>query len=282
MAFGLAGNIIQFVDFTGKLFLTTQRLYVSKSGTKAEHLELESLTQNIKELAERANPHSLSDTWNISTQEKTLADLGNQCIEVSNELLSVLESLKVRGKNGNRSWESFNQAIRSEWKKGEIELLQRRLDRISNQLNTRVLLDQQSKVFTQLHELARENQRLDAGRTLEIGRLRKDFQAFFKEIQYDLADESAKSKALTQICRAVEQGVKYSSEMSILDFLYFDTIDDRQAGVRKAHENTFSWLFQTSESASQGQNSSSFGEWLRSDHPLFWVTGKPGRYVFVF
>jgi len=137
-------------------------------------------------------------------------------------------------------------------------------------------------VFTQLHELARENQRLDAGRTLEIGRLRKDFQALFKEIQIGLAGESAKSKALTQICRAVEKGVKYSSEMSILDFLYFDTIDDRQAGVRKAHENTFSWLFQTSESASQGQNSSNFGEWLRSDHPLFWETGKPGRYVSVF
>jgi hypothetical protein len=277
-ALGLASNLVQFVDFTSKLFTATHRLYVSQSGAKPEYLELESLAQNIKELAEGAKPRNLPNTRNMTTQDKTLLELGNQCIEVSNQLLSVLESLKVKSGNGRRSWDSFYQALRSEWKKDDIELLQRRLDRISNQLNTRVLLDQQAKVASKLHELAEENRRLEAGRTREIYHLREEVQDLFKEIAKQFGGvEGARSRALAQLSRAAGKTVEYSSELSILDFLRFDTMDDRQVGVRKAHDKTFSWIFRTSASAGQRQSSYNFGEWLRSDHSLFWVTGKPGR-----
>ena len=161
--------------------------------------------------------------------------------------------------------------------KDDIDLLQRRLDRISNQLNTRVLLDQQAKVVTQLYELAGENRRLNASRTREIGNLREDVQGLFKEIEKGQADQGVRSEALEQVPSAAERGVEYSSELSILDLLHFDTIDDRRLGVSKAHESTFSWIFHTSELPNQHQSSCTFGEWLRSDHSLFWVTGKPGR-----
>jgi hypothetical protein len=278
-ALGLASNIVQFVDFTSKLLTATRRLYVSQSGANPEYLELENLAQNIKELAEGAKPRNhFPNTRNMMTQDKTLLELGNQCIIVSDQLLSVFESLKVKGGNGSRSWDSFYQALRSEWKKDDIELLQQRLDRISNQLNTRVLLDQQAKVASKLHELAEENRRLEAGRTWEISRLREEVQDLFKEITKQFGGvEGARSRALTQLSRSFEKSVEYSSELSILDFLHFDTMDDRQVGVRKAHDNTFSWIFRTSASAGQRQSSYNFGEWLRSDHSLFWVTGKPGR-----
>jgi hypothetical protein len=55
-AVGLAGNIVQFVDFTGKLISATQKLYVSESGANAENLELEGLAQNLQQLAERDTP----------------------------------------------------------------------------------------------------------------------------------------------------------------------------------------------------------------------------------
>lgn len=157
---------------------------------------------------------------------------------MSNELLSVLQSLKVRGDH--RIWESFHQALRSEWKKDDIEELQRRLDRISNQLSTRVLLNQQSKVVTKLHELAAENRRLEVSRTQDIDHLRGDFKVLFKQISKGLEEESAKNGALFQLSLAAGKGIEYSAEQHVLDKLCFNAMDDRHIAVRPAHANTFS------------------------------------------
>jgi hypothetical protein len=276
IALGLASNIIQFVDFASKLFSTTKRLYVSQSGASAEHLELESLARHIKKLAEGAKPCNSPGSKIISDEDNTLVDLGNQCVAVSRELLGVLNSLKLKGGH-TRSWDSFVQALRTEWKKDDIESLQRRLDRMSNQLNARILLDQQAEVVSKLYEIASDNRRLEATRTWEIDCLREDFQKLFKKIEEGLQKDGAEIRTLAQLSDAVEKGVGYSSELTILDFIRFDSIDDRQIGVRKAHEQTFSWIFRNRPSPSQPQNAQNFGEWLQSDNTLFWVTGKPGR-----
>jgi hypothetical protein len=108
-ALGLASNIVQFVDFTSKLISTTQNLYVSSSGAKDEHLELEILARNIQDLAEHAKSRlgGVSGPAILSKEDGTLLDLSDQCIEVSNQLLSLLESVKVKGQH--RGWDSFHQ-----------------------------------------------------------------------------------------------------------------------------------------------------------------------------
>jgi len=280
-ALGLASNIIQFVDFASKLFSTTKKLYASKAGAGSEHLELESLAQHIKKLAEGAKPYNSPGSKSGPDEENTLVELGNQCVSISRELLGVLNSLKLKG-DQHRSWESFIQAVKTEWKKDDIESLQRRLDRMSNQLNARILLDQQAEVVSKLYEIASDNRRLDAARTHDIDCLREDFQKLFKKIEEGLQKDGAEIRTLGQLSAAVEKGVEYSSELTILDFIRFDTIDDRQIGIGKAHEETFSWIFGNQASHNQPsennpQNVQNFGEWLKSDHTLFWVTGKPGR-----
>ena len=108
-ALGLASNIVHFVDFTSKLISTTQKLYVSSSGAKDEYLELESLARNIQDLAEHAKPRlgGVSEPTILSIEDGTLLDLSDQCIEVSNQLLYLLESVKVKGQR--RGWDSFYQ-----------------------------------------------------------------------------------------------------------------------------------------------------------------------------
>jgi len=108
-ALGLAGNIVQFVDFTSKLISTTQKLYDSSSGAKDEHLELENLARNIQEQAEHAKSRlgGVSGPAILSKEHGTILDLSDQCIEVSNQLLSLLESVKVKGQH--RGWDSFHQ-----------------------------------------------------------------------------------------------------------------------------------------------------------------------------
>jgi hypothetical protein len=52
-AAGIAGNIIDFADFSTKTLSKAKQLYESASGATAENDELESLTSNLKSLVER-------------------------------------------------------------------------------------------------------------------------------------------------------------------------------------------------------------------------------------
>jgi hypothetical protein len=141
-ALGLASNIVQFVDFTSKLISTTHSLYTSTSGAKAEHLELEALANTLRGLADNAAPPS-QGIKNVSFEESTFIELGDMCRGVSDELLSVLQSLRVKGSH--RGWKSFIQALKSEWKQKEISALEARLDRIGDILNTKILRIYSSK-----------------------------------------------------------------------------------------------------------------------------------------
>jgi hypothetical protein len=72
-------------------------LHVFAFGCKGEHLELEGLAQNLQQLAEKAGPTASQDEKAPSKEDETLRGLSNPCREVSDELLSVLRSLKVKG-----------------------------------------------------------------------------------------------------------------------------------------------------------------------------------------
>jgi hypothetical protein len=88
-AVGLAGNIIQFVDFAGKLVPGAVTLY---NGPKLENLEMETLIEDIKMLAQTTRT-----LLGLSKEGQLLQTLSNQCLEVYDALLSVLQSPKVKG-----------------------------------------------------------------------------------------------------------------------------------------------------------------------------------------
>src|SRR6266566_2274950 len=47
VAIGLAGNIIQFVDFGGKLISKTAEIYKSSTGALVENVDIETATNNL-------------------------------------------------------------------------------------------------------------------------------------------------------------------------------------------------------------------------------------------
>ena len=63
-----------------------------------------------------------------------MAHLASKCKVIADELLTILQQLKVDG-TPHRKWKSFRQALKSVRKKGEIEALQKGLDRYGSQLN---------------------------------------------------------------------------------------------------------------------------------------------------
>lgn len=270
-AVGLAGNIITFVDLSTKVLSKAKQLYGSASGATSENDELESLTKNLKDLADRTRrkpsnmPRSSHFPPNI-IRETVLDNLSQQCIQVADELLETLESVKVKGDG--RIPKSAIQAVKMVWKQDNIDAIQRRLDRISKQLMDGMSMEQLEEINRRLREMAVENTRLEANRSKEINQLRQDFNSAIENLKSNVEEEPIPGAWLV-LSDTARRGQAYFAEQVILQSLRFSSIESRHELISKEHSNTFSWIFDEG-------SSTKFVRWLKREDGVYWVSGKPG------
>jgi hypothetical protein len=270
-AVGLAGNIITFVDFSIEVLSRARQLYDSAGGATAENEELESLTKNLKALADRTQrrPSDIPQKghFRLSISSETVLDnLSQQCIQVADELLETLDSIKVKGDG--RARKSAIQAVKTVWKQDHIDALQRRIDRISKQLMDGMSMEQLEEINRRLRQMAVENTRLEANRSKEINQLRQDFNSAIQKIKGNVEDEQMPGAWLV-LSDTARRGQAYFAEQVILQSLRFSSIDSRQQSISKEHSQTFSWIFDPT-------SPTKFVDWLKGEDGVYWVSGKPG------
>jgi hypothetical protein len=269
-AVGLAGNIITFIDLSTKVVSRAKQLYESASGATSENDELESLTNNLKDLADRTRrkPSNTLRNGHFSlniTSETVLDNLSQQCIQVADELLETLESVKVKGDG--RTLKSAFQAVKTVWKQDSIDAIQRRLDRISKQLMDGMSMEQLEEINRRLREMAVENTRLEANRSKEISQLREDFNTAIEKLKSNVEEQTP--GAWLVLSNTAHRGQAYFAEQLILQSLRFSSIESRHESISKEHSNTFSWIFDQA-------SPTKFVEWLKGEDGVYWVSGKPG------
>ena len=136
-AVGLASAIVQLVDFSSELVSETKELYHSTEGNSAQNEELQSVTEDLKELCKTlSSAQRRAPSVEPSTDELALLELSGSCKVVADELIAVLEKLRV--KSAHEKWGSFKTALRGAMKKERIENIRARLDRIQSQLQIRL------------------------------------------------------------------------------------------------------------------------------------------------
>jgi hypothetical protein len=140
-ALSVAASVVQFVDFGTQILSKGKKLYKSVDGALPENIELEaaavrlqSLTVPIKSSLRSASQSFLSET------EQALEDICKGCVDVSDELVPLLELLKLSEGNKHRKWKSCRQALKSMRSKEEIGEVASRLERFRNELGTHVLI----------------------------------------------------------------------------------------------------------------------------------------------
>jgi uncharacterized protein YfkK (UPF0435 family) len=270
-AVGLAGNIITFIDLSTKVVSRAKQLYESTSGATSENDELESLTKNLKDLDDRTRrkPPNTSRNGHFSlniTSETVLDNISQQCIQVADELLETLESVKVKGDG--RTLKSAFQAVKTVWKQDSIDAIQRRLDRISKQLMDGMSMEQLEEINRRLREMAVENTRLEANRSKEINQLRDDFNSAVVKLKSNVEEEPTPGAWLI-LSDTARRGQAYFAEQVILQSLRFSSIESRHESISKEHSNTFTWIFDQA-------SPTKFVEWLKGEDGIYWVSGKPG------
>ncbi|KAF2493004.1 hypothetical protein BU16DRAFT_514299, partial [Lophium mytilinum] len=128
-ALGLAANVIQFVDFTSKLFSQTAAIYRSANGVSGETQELITITTGLQTLCARlASPQELGGY----PAEDGLMSLAQGCKSAGDELVVALQKLRATGSH--KKWASLTTALITVWKQPQIDAMKRRLELYKSQL----------------------------------------------------------------------------------------------------------------------------------------------------
>ena len=130
---GLIGNIVQFVDFSGKLISKSIQLYQSSDGALTENIGTETATNHLIQLNNK-----LENGANV-TGDKALHALCKSCGVVAVELLRTLDRLKVEGEK--TKWKSTRKALRSLWSKEKIQGIEKQLTSFREELNLHIVVD---------------------------------------------------------------------------------------------------------------------------------------------
>ena len=122
-ALGLAGNIVQFIDFGSKLVCKGRQIYKSSVGALDQHVDLEAITNDLVLLIAQIEPSKYRNQESDAPLEEDAVFL---------KLTAVCNDVALTGRH--RRWKSVRQALKTQWKTEKIEELSRRLSGFREEL----------------------------------------------------------------------------------------------------------------------------------------------------
>ncbi|KAF2175016.1 hypothetical protein K469DRAFT_756484 [Zopfia rhizophila CBS 207.26] len=147
---GLVGNIVQFVDFSGKLIAKSTELYRSSEGALLENIDAETATNHLVLLNNK-----LQDTATTASDE-ALKRLCESCKSTANELLAALDGVKVNEGRLSRFREELNLHVVVDLREQVLRLESDHIDHFKNLDSvTQEILDaiiKQQDVFKAVHD----------------------------------------------------------------------------------------------------------------------------------
>jgi hypothetical protein len=145
-ALGLAGNVLQFLEFGQKLCSTSLEIHRAATGASAANAESEALLRDFIDSIDTVSSDLKQYQFALDATSSevsgagtnTLHDIVENCNDLAVELLDRFEKLRGQGKRGR--WKSFMTGVKCMWKEKELQDLQGRLGQYRSQLEWRILI----------------------------------------------------------------------------------------------------------------------------------------------
>jgi hypothetical protein len=146
VALGVAGNVLQFLDFASKLCSTSLEIYRTADGASTSNAQTEALLKDFMESMDEVSSDLVQYRSALFVTSKQALAAGpsqigliiSDCQAISDELVARFEKLKSGGKPGR--WKSFVTAVKCMWEKKELDELQYRLQQHRAELEWRILI----------------------------------------------------------------------------------------------------------------------------------------------
>ena len=142
-ALALAGNVVQFVQFSCNVTAKARDVYKSNSGVTEENLEMETLTTRLLGTVRELDEHlqSVEQTSMHKSHSKSfqrLLEIARTCKMIAEDILCRLDALKMQGPPS--MWASVRKALKLLWTKEELDALMKRLKAYVSELDTAILV----------------------------------------------------------------------------------------------------------------------------------------------
>jgi hypothetical protein len=156
-AFGLAANIVAFLDFAGGLISKGQKIYKSVSGALEENAEVENV---MRELSRQANLLQGGGLDPPVPEERLLMTLAESCSDLGGEILITLAGLTVRQDVNYRGLRSIGKALKGAWGEKELKAKVARIDDLRGQMQFSILVGLKYVVYLHWSPHNQTSQRL--------------------------------------------------------------------------------------------------------------------------
>ncbi|KAI1312022.1 hypothetical protein F5Y03DRAFT_262244 [Xylaria venustula] len=295
-ALGLASNIIQVIDFVSKLITNARTLYKSAHRSSPHSLVLQDVANNLIRLSELI-------TVSNGPGDEGLKKLAQSAKEVSNDILIILDDLKIRGKK--TKWKSFLLAVKEVRNQDVLTSITSSIKRLQTQMTLHIQFQIKSDIAalsTDIQTLQSKSDQLQLNNDRELKKLRTDLLGAFHAInttsEYQHNDQhehyekaigldferlaigdfhtiSQSLPSYTSKISALSQGINSVADgQEIIKLFHFDRFSAREEQISEAHAKTFEWVFR--DILPDGKTTIGFPNWLRSGNGIFWIRGKAG------
>ncbi|KAK0735310.1 hypothetical protein B0T21DRAFT_411949 [Apiosordaria backusii] len=289
----LVANIAAFIDFGFKIVAAAREVKGSTTGTTATNVNAETLAISFQAIA--ANVKQTHLTGDSTPDEIRLIKLVDECQRLSEELLRLLGSLKVK-KLGSRR-HVLGIALRNFIKKSQRDELEARLDRCRNQLQLEIFQRTNDKSLERLKAIA-ETGEYQANELAVIKGSLKSLQSTTTTTKLD----STSLQGLNTLLKLCGQAFESAALSRLLASIGFEKMSDRLENIADAHATTFNWLLDDSDAvdpkatlgdpksleaqewlrytevqdAYRKRSRDSLTLWLSEGYGIFHIFGKPG------
>lgn len=152
---GLAGTVVQFVQFAANLFSVAKEIHRSSSGSSEGKESLEAIYKRLSTLStnlqNRCSPtRGINGAHPDEAEDAAMVVLAKECKTDCDKLLSGLGRLKDGHGSFPKWWRSFKLALKELWKGDEIQSLEARIGKHQTQLIMHMCMNTRSDTFERI------------------------------------------------------------------------------------------------------------------------------------
>ncbi|KAF2250748.1 hypothetical protein BU26DRAFT_269347 [Trematosphaeria pertusa] len=247
LAIGLTGNVVQFVQFTGKLISESNE--IRKSGSPSSLPELKTLSHNLITQTSIITTRLKACSATLAPEEQYLLDIAADCEEAGSRFVAYLDTV-VRKTASSNVFQNLQASLKFHWVHHKIEDFIGSLERLRSALTLATVLALRTSSTSNNEEILahlREIQADERTSTQENSQLANSIRLLSESIQEQAHQHTEALKKYIQECIAdiarERRHILQNRERDILRWLNFRQMPWRHDDIHHAYRQTFKWIF---------------------------------------
>ncbi|KAF3070671.1 hypothetical protein GL218_00238 [Daldinia childiae] len=264
-ALSIACNIMQVISFAHETIDFCKEIYHGGSLNDYNQQSIVSLVELSRQLQTR-----FQKAKSKTAEETQLANIAQKCNVAARALQEEVKFLESRHAKGNLA-ATIKIVVKTYWRKSRLERLEKSLRNHQNTMESYLL----ARVCTQ-------NDAIEIQQSQEFKELGKDIKFFTSQYAAGhtrIVDLIKKELVLRMDQCTIESNIKSSTKEQkdqFLNSLRYEGMNQRKNDVTGSFKDTFQWIFDSECGKTPIQLWDNFGDWLKSESNIYWISGKPG------